>query len=263
MGPLNAELLAEMNERVEILMEENALMVEQKAKLTASLEDLQDELTKRTQELTSMAQHLAATDSQLKSALDRLERAERDREDAAGQTVGYSEELGAVRSELDNLREQLTISSQRYMDAETSLKDVRKQLAATATQAEENNLMNMRRTKVAEDRVRDLHALLLQKTQEIDSANEVIRKLRREYQSTRQDAEGMLQVMSGLERQVADYHSREEEVERLAKESRERAEDALSARDQALAREQLMQKEVDRLLEERRQMNARRQVCVV
>ena len=30
MGPLNTELLAEMNERVEILMEENALIVEQK-----------------------------------------------------------------------------------------------------------------------------------------------------------------------------------------------------------------------------------------
>ena len=52
----------------------------------------------------------------------------------------------------------------------------------------------MRRTKSAEDRVRDLHSLLLQKTQDLDSALEVGRKLRREYHSTRQDAEGMLQV---------------------------------------------------------------------
>lgn len=52
----------------------------------------------------------------------------------------------------------------------------------------------MRRLKIAEDRVKELHLLLLQKTQDLENAQEVARKLRREYQSTRQDAEGMLQV---------------------------------------------------------------------
>jgi len=202
MGPLNAELLAEMNERVEILMEENALMVEQKAKLSSTLEELQDELGKRTVELSGMAQQLAATDGQLKGALAQLASAERDREEAAGQTVGYSEELGNARNAVDKLREQLGLTQQKYMDAEAAHKEAKKQLAAAVAQAEENNILNMRRTKAAEDRVRDLHALLLQKTQECDAALEVGRKLRREYQSTRQDAEGMLQVMGGLERQV-------------------------------------------------------------
>ena len=202
MGPLNAELLAEMNERVEILMEENALMVEQKAKLSSTLEELQDELGKRTVELGGMAQHLAATDSQLKGAMAQLAAAERDREEAAGQTVGYSEELGNARNAVDKLREQLSLTQQKYMDADATQKEAKKQLAAAVSQAEENNILNMRRTKAAEDRVRDLHALLLQKTQELDAALEVGRKLRREYQSTRQDAEGMLQVMGGLERQV-------------------------------------------------------------
>ena len=202
MGPLNAELLAEMNERVEILMEENALMVEQKAKLSSTLEELQDELGKRTVELSGMAQQLAATDGQLKGALAQLASAERDREEAAGQTVGYSEELGNARNAVDKLREQLGLTQQKYMDAEAAHKEAKKQLAAAVAQAEENNILNMRRTKAAEDRVRDLHALLLQKTRECDAALEVGRKLRREYQSTRQDAEGMLQVMGGLERQV-------------------------------------------------------------
>ena len=52
----------------------------------------------------------------------------------------------------------------------------------------------MRRTKAAEERVRELHSIILQKTLDLDSAVEVGRKLRREYHSTRQDAEGMLQV---------------------------------------------------------------------
>lgn len=259
MAGLNTELLAEMNERVEILMEENGLLVEQKAKLSATLEELQDELGKRTYELSGMAQQLSMTDGQLKNVMGLLSQAERDREEAAGQTVGYSEELGNARSNVDKLREQLSMMQKKYMDAESGQKEAKRQLATAVNQAEENNILNMRRTKTAEDRVRDLHGLLLQKTQELDSALEVGRKLRREYQSTRQDAEGMLQVMGGLERQVADYHEREDEVERLSRESKERVEDALSERDQAFAREQLLQKEVERLTDERRQGSIRRQ----
>jgi myosin protein heavy chain len=262
MGPLNAELLAEMNERVEILMEENALMVEQKSKLSSTIEDLQDELTARTQELVTVAQRLAASQRDLQSTSSRLEQAERDREEAAGQTVGYSEELGAARNNLELMKEQLSLSLQRCEQAELAVREHRKNLTNTAIQAEENNLLNMRRTKAAEERVRDLHSLLLHKTHELDTSLEVGRKLRKEYQSTRQDAEGMLQVMSGLEGQVADYHEREEEVQRLARESKQKVEDALSIKDQATAREEHAQREINRLLEERRVFALKRQVDI-
>ena len=72
----------------------------------------------------------------------------------------------------------------------------------------------------------------MQKSQELDASADVIRKLRREYQSTRQDAEGMLQVMGGLEKQLSEYAAREEEVGRLAKECKEKMEEALLQRDQ-------------------------------
>ena len=38
--------------------------------------------------------------------------------------------------------------------------------------------------------------------------------------------------MGGLERQVADYQEREDEVQRLARESKQQVEDALSLKDQ-------------------------------
>lgn len=38
--------------------------------------------------------------------------------------------------------------------------------------------------------------------------------------------------MGGLERQVADYHEREEEVQRLARDSKQKVEDALSIKEQ-------------------------------
>ena len=56
--------------------------------------------------------------------------------------------------------------------------------------------------------MRELHVLLQAKTAELDATHDTVRKLRREYTSTRQDAEGMLQVMTGLERQVAEFSAR-------------------------------------------------------
>lgn len=60
-------------------MEENALMVEQKAKLSATLDDLQDELSARTQELSAVVQHLTATEKELQLVSSRLTQAEKDR----------------------------------------------------------------------------------------------------------------------------------------------------------------------------------------
>lgn len=66
--------------------------------------------------------------------------------------------------------------------------------------------------------------------------------------------------MGGLERQVADYHEREEEVQQLARESKQKVEDALSLKDQAAAREDHSHREVCRLMDERGAMLLKRQV---
>jgi chromosome segregation ATPase len=123
----------------------------------------------------------------------------------------------------------------------------------------EDIYMYVQRSKTAEERVRELHTLLLNKNKELDSAQEVIRKLKREYQSTRQDAEGMLQVMSGLERQLLGYTGREAEVERLAKENKEKVEVALIERDRAIGRQEQLSKELERMLQERKTIMLSRQ----
>ena len=203
LGPVNAlsaELLSEMNERVDILMAENALLVEQKAKMSASVEDLRLELSNRTAEVSMLVQRLAMLEEQLNSANQRLDQAERDREEAAGHTIALSEELGNAKTNVDILREQMVVWQTKCADAELALHEARKQLALINNQAEDNNLMNMRRTKAAEDLVRDLQSQLSQSADELEAALDLGRKLRREYQSTRQDAEGMLQVCSRVQK---------------------------------------------------------------
>ena len=54
-------------------------MLEQKAKLSSSMDDLQDELSARTQELSAVVQHLKAAERDLLLLTARLEQAEKDR----------------------------------------------------------------------------------------------------------------------------------------------------------------------------------------
>ena len=69
--------------------------------------------------------------------------------------------------------------------------------------------------------------------------------------------------MAGLERQVADFVAREGDVQKLAKDSREKVEEAYAARDQAKTREELHSKEVERLLQERKKAALERQVSFI
>ena len=55
-----------------------------------------------------MAQQLSTVEGQYKNTTALLKQAERDREEAAGQTVNYSEELGLARNRVDVMNEQLS-----------------------------------------------------------------------------------------------------------------------------------------------------------
>lgn len=79
-----------------------------------------------------------------------------------------------------------------------------------------------------------------------------MRKLRSEYKSTRQDAEGMLQVMTGMEKQLNEYSTREEQVAKLSAEAREKMEEAIMIKEQCAVKEEQSRREIERLLAERK-----------
>jgi len=259
-APINAEALAEMNERVDVLMAENALLVEQKNATNLELDGTQEELRKRTEEVGILSQQLSGTLRELQNKAVRCLQAEKDRDEAAKQAVALSDAIGRMEGEVDELREQLVLWQLKCSDAEAIISELKKQTKEAQESSEEAATACMRRNKLADDRVKELHNQLLQKTHELDTAQDVLRKLRREYQSTRLDAEGMLQVMSGLERQISEYSAREAEIELKSRESKEAVEHALMERDQALAREDQNRRELEKLLDERKKLNIQHQV---
>jgi chromosome segregation ATPase len=251
-GSLSDDLYAELNERIEILMSENSLMVEQKTLLANELEAHQDELTQRTEEVAELSQVLKTNLKDLQACRQHIAQAEQDRDEASGKALQYSEAMAKAEVLAEDLKEKTVLAQARADGLDRDLREARATVKGLMNKAENEAQTGMRRMKAAEERIMELHSQLLHKTEELDAAQGVVRRLNREYQSARQDAEGMLQVMQGLERQVAAYADREKEVERVASENKSRIEDVLIARDQAVSREKQSALEVERLLAERR-----------
>jgi hypothetical protein len=259
MESLNLELVSEMTERVEILMSENGLLVEQKLLLSVELDNHQNELMSRTSEITSLSQQLTKFKRDLNNEINKRKHSESDRDEAAGQAVGYSDALGRCENDIDILQSKLNLMEEKYNQSELNLNKLNAESKKELENFDSELYSNIKRTKLSEDRVKELHLSLLQKTKDLDISNELVRKLKREYASTRQDAEGMLQVMGGLERQVSAYSAREADVERIVRDSKEKLENSLTERDKAVAREEITKKEVENLTNERKKYISQRE----
>jgi len=161
-SPLGAELFNELNERSEVLMSENALLVEQKTTLLTELDNFQKDLSASNNEIIELKKRNNNLSKELQSFQNRTIQAERDREEASQQTFKYSEALGKAEGEIDELRDQLAVWQQKGDLADNNMTEARKQIKAMTTKLEEESYLYMKRTKAAEDRVRELHNQLLQ-----------------------------------------------------------------------------------------------------
>jgi len=160
--PLEAELLNELNERAEILMSENALMVEQKSVLLTELEGFQAELSNYHRESSELKKQNQSLQKDLNQTRQRMKQAESDRDESSRKILKYSEALGKVESEMDDLKDQLSVWQQKGDVADANMAEARRQLKAMRAKMEEDGVVYMRRMKVAEDRVKELHNQLLQ-----------------------------------------------------------------------------------------------------
>ena len=177
-GPINAEIIAEMNDRIDILMAENAALVDQKGSLTLEMEQLQNELTARTNEVTALSERLSSTTTDLKTCAMQGVQVEKERDEAAKEAVSMSDALGRMDGEMNNLREELIMWQQKCTDAETTIADMKKEVTNAVDHSNASALASMRRVKASEDRVKEVQNQMTKKTVELENALELNRKLK-------------------------------------------------------------------------------------
>ena len=110
--------------------------------------------------------------------------------------------------------------------------------------------------RFAANKVNDLKGKLAAKTLEADRAGEGLRRTTNELNRVRTDAENMVSVMDGMEKQLTEFQTREEGVSQLSRECKEKVEDAILARDQANAICTSLRREVAKLLEQRKKVSS-------
>eukprot|EP01033_Poteriospumella_lacustris_P008562 gene8562-6161_t len=232
---------------------------DRKIVLGTELDKQQGLLSKQTTEMASLHQRLTEMSQDQGMLQQKLLQAEQDRDEAARHALSCSDALGKAEQEIDELNEQITVLTQRHKEVDVAYADLKKQLKNLSVKVDSDGDQHLQRVQQAEDRVRELQLTLMAKTQELDHVSEALRKVRMEYQSTRQDAEGMLQVMGGMERQLNEYAAKEEQMDKAIREAQEKMQQALIVQEQAAVRDEQNRLEIQRLQDERRRLQAQRQ----
>ena len=231
-GSLKEELVNELNERLEILSTENNLINEQKSLLVNELEAFQRDLDQRTFEYNELSKKCIELETYSSKYQHLFQQAEKDRDIAGQKAIHFSESLGSVQLQYDKLKEENIRLHRKLEQLQKVYEDEQMKFSGYKQSVEKEGIDCVKLAQRAEDRAQDLKNQLTAKTTEFENTQEILRKLRREYQATRQDAEGMLQDMSGLERQVADYASKEEEVYKLTRECKDKVDEAIILKEQ-------------------------------
>jgi chromosome segregation ATPase len=249
--PMLNEIISEMQERIDVLMSENSILVDQKHHLAMELEKHHVELTAKHSDF----ENVIAVNNTLKSDLSKFEnqikQAVMERDEAAKQALKFSDALSSIDSLNEKIQLQLRVTEKKLQEKDNLYAQMQSQFEAAIKEHSGETLNQSRKMKIVDDRNQELFQSLNMKNQECDELQDSLRKLKREYQSTRTDAEGMIQVMSGLERQLSDYAAKEDDLDRLVKDLKSRTEDAIIERDQLKVREEYYQRELQRLSNEK------------
>lgn len=246
------EMVGELNERINILMAENTVMADQTSAMAKELDAVHEDLDEREAQMAALTKALTEAGLGLRTLEERVPRLEREKAHAEGELMKAVNALSEREAALSEADEKLRNSKDDFRRISSKVSDLETEKNGMERQAENDADVTTERVRAAGRRITELQGLLAARSQEADGNGDRARKLQRELDATRRDAEGMLTVMSGMERQIAELSGREESTSSLAKESKKKVEDALLARDQARALEVQSRRELARVFEARK-----------
>ena len=239
--------MSELQERLAYVEEERGLLLRQKETLTDELEACLKDRAETDRKLFAAE----AENKELHFARAYLDEVMSEKGQSEATVLQQAADLSAseargraqaestyqLRDELDACRRELTAAEAGR--------------AAAAAALEEQSEVLTAKIQTFAARIRDLQTKVVAATNKSEAAEAAGRTMRRELEQMRADNQGMLVLMGSMERQLADFASREERTEVVARECRASAETALLERDAAVAAEGYLRTELGRLREVR------------
>ena len=245
----HAEEKNELQERLDLLSTENTLLLEQ----LEALKKRNEYLEALAKDRDDTAEKYVYQYKQLNSEFKNLQIIEEDirtqKEIAEDKLKRTGERLGAVERE----KEQMI----------TDINKLQNELRITQQQAQyfkkSYEEMESKKTEEIEMLVQDAHNISVREKEitgrslvqerELEEVKEQAFHYKREFESLRSECDTMLKIMEDYEQKIANYQQKEESVQNIVRDSKQKVEEALLERDRVNLKEQHYVKTIERLQE--------------
>jgi chromosome segregation ATPase len=215
----NGEYLQEINERIDVLMAENNMLMEQVSLQDDEIGAMKKELTDRDEQLQVMGQNFNEATLALQELRDACSQVREEKTHCERQLQRYAASIAQLESAKESLTEQTDAVRKERGDLEHQLGEYEEMLEKMKRSSERKDEAFSARYQSVCVRLRELTTALEQKTTALDELQERNRGLQAELEASRQDCEGMLNVLNSMEKQLTQYSAREDAVAEVRTES--------------------------------------------
>ncbi|KAF1328398.1 hypothetical protein FI667_g6928, partial [Globisporangium splendens] len=208
----NGEYLNEINERIDVLMSENNMLMEQVSLQDDELCAIRKELTDRDDQLQVMGQNFNQVTLVLQELRDSCESIRDEKVRCEQQLQQYAATMAQLESRKEALTQQSDMLRSERKHLENQMVEYESLLSTVKKNAERKGEIFSNRYQNVCARLRELNNVVEHKERAIGKLEEKNRTLQVDLESARQDCEGMLNVLNSMEKQLAQYCNREESV---------------------------------------------------
>ncbi|OQS03541.1 hypothetical protein THRCLA_04140 [Thraustotheca clavata] len=247
-----ADQLADLNERIDILMSENSLLVEQVSLQESELEDTRQDVQERDAQLLTMSQNFNQASLAIQELRDNIEHLKGDKQRAEAQVQQFAATIAQLEAQKETILQHVQTHKDEAVKYELQIQEYEHRLASIKQSNEQKQLVVTKRYQGVCERLRELTSALDTKDKQLDDLQENYRATQSELEMVKGDCEGMLKVMQTMEKQLQEFAAREDAVTDLERSSQEQAQAAMLERDQAKAKETQCRREIARLTEQKR-----------
>ncbi|KAG3120642.1 hypothetical protein PI124_g7711 [Phytophthora idaei] len=252
----NGEYLQEINERIDVLMAENNMLMEQVSLQDDEIGAIKKELSDRDEQLQIMGQNFTEATLALQELRDACSQVREEKMHCERQLQRYAASIAQLESVKESLMEQTDAVRKERGDLESQLGEYEEMMEKMKRSNERKDEAFSARYQNVCVRLRELTNALEKKEKAVDDLQERNNGLQSELDAVRQDCEGMLNVLNSMEKQLTQYCAREDAVAELESECKAKVEEAILEKEEVAARELQSRREIARLLERLRQQAA-------
>ncbi|TYZ56912.1 hypothetical protein PybrP1_006078 [[Pythium] brassicae (nom. inval.)] len=248
----SGEYFGEINERID----ENNMLMEQVSLQDDELSSMRKELHDRDQQLQIMGQNFNQATLALQELRDSCEAMRDEKMRCEAQLQQYAARIAQVESQRELLGRQVELVQAEKRSLDDQALEYEALLAAVKKNAERKDEAFATRYQNVCARLRELNSAVEHREKAVDELEEKNRALHSELEAARQDCEGMLSVLSGMEKQLTQYCNREDSVAELESDCKASVEEVVLEKEQLVAQEAQSRREIARLHEKTKQQTA-------